>query len=65
MTGYMSSCPDCGKRLYASKQAAKRIVRVVDRGLRPYRCPSGLGWHCGHLPARVVAGRVTRREVYQ
>lgn len=31
----------------------------------PYRCPHGLGWHLGHLPASIRRGQGDRREYEQ
>ncbi|KRV48803.1 hypothetical protein AQ490_23325 [Wenjunlia vitaminophila] len=42
-------CPECGKRCYASRTAARKAARVLYPGdaMCAYRCPSGW-WHYGH-----------------
>lgn len=65
-----STCPGCGKRSYESKgdarAAAKYLRSKGGKGLNVYACvaPGGSGWHVGHLPADIRAGKVSRRTVY-
>ncbi len=59
------SCGQCGKISYLDRGTARLVARrLPNRGLHVYACPDGNGWHCGHLPARIVAGHVTRADVY-
>lgn len=43
-------CHPCGKWLYGSRRAARRVMRAVHRGecMNVYRCPVMDGWHVGH-----------------
>lgn len=60
----------CRKRRYPSRKVAKKVLRSVhDRnhtyaGVRAYHCDACDGWHLGHLPPRVIAGHVSRGQVY-
>lgn len=65
------SCPACQnadgtpKRAYPTNRQAKRIQRIMQaEGIRVYKCPTGDGYHLGHLPPSVRAGRITRGEIY-
>lgn len=60
-------CHHCQKRSYATRKAAKRVLRYLrdrDHGRRvyPYRCPAGDGWHVGHIPTAVKTGHTPRQE---
>lgn len=59
-------CRSCRKIRYVRRADAKRAKRRVHPGedLHVYPCPTEVGFHLGHLPADVVAGIVTREEVY-
>lgn len=48
---YLGVCRDCGKRIYTTRKAAREAHKTAHPAahLRPYRCPSGNGWHYGHL----------------
>lgn len=56
----------CEKIPYRSKVEAKKARRfIADPALRAYKCPRcPNAWHLGHLPARIIEGRMTRGEVY-
>lgn len=59
-------CQLCGKRFYTSKAVAKRDIRARFRGqhMSAYRCPAHPDlWHIGNLPARVVQGKLDRRDL--
>jgi hypothetical protein len=50
-------CRRCGKITYGSAGAASTAVseitarqHLASGTLRPYPCPSGGGWHIGHVP---------------
>ncbi len=56
-----TTCPADGKRTYNSRRDARKAGKSTKgRGMNAYECPSGSGWHVGHLPARVVQGRIGR-----
>lgn len=58
-------CESCRKVLYNERSEAKRVRRMTgDHGLSVYACPSGLGFHLGHVAAAVKAGLLTRDDVY-
>lgn len=59
-------CPDCGKRGWVEKKAAKAVDRRLhDPRMSVYRCPYNYTyWHVGTLPAPVVAGDIPRSEIY-
>lgn len=61
--GQLGTCVVCGKRSYASKQAAKRAMKRLYPEDRQsvYRC--GDFYHFGHLPGVVRAGREARAVV--
>lgn len=52
---YVRTCPDCGRRSYASRPLAKRAARAMFPGqsLRPYRC--GHYWHFGPIQRKAEA----------
>jgi hypothetical protein len=60
------TCGPCDKRAYRSRALAKRETRRLKAAgsgnLSPYLCPvdPGIGWHIGHLPAKVRNGDRTR-----
>lgn len=60
-------CPDCGKRSYAHRKAAKAEIRRINgTRMREYRCPTTRTYfHIGHLPDAVVTGKVTAPEIYR
>jgi hypothetical protein len=45
---WSGSCPDTGKRMWITKQAAKQAARVYGAGLHAYRCLDCGLWHTGH-----------------
>jgi hypothetical protein len=58
---YVSWCPDCCKRIFAGRRAArKKAHQVPGRRMHAYPCPAGRGWHLGHLPKSVVHGKVPK-----
>jgi hypothetical protein len=61
--GQLGTCLVCGKRSYASRQAAKRWMKRLYPEDRQsvYRC--GMVYHFGHLPGVVRAGREARAVV--
>lgn len=62
------TCAACGKAQHATKADAKRFGKQHHpRGdVRPYRCQyGGPGWHLGHLPDPVIAGRQPRSYAQQ
>lgn len=57
----------CGKAMFKTRDAAKRAARNLHSDKRPYRCEITTipnTWHVGELAASVIAGEVTRGEVY-
>jgi hypothetical protein len=57
-------CPSCGKRRWLTKREARLVARRMTARvgrLHAYRC--GEFWHLGHLPAVVVAGRLSRADL--
>lgn len=61
--GDLGTCGTCGKRIYASRQIAKRAMQRLYPEDRQsvYRC--GDFYHFGHLPGVVRAGREARAVV--
>lgn len=66
------SCPVCQnadgtpKRAYPTNRQAKRIRRIMQAdGVRVYKCPTGDGYHLGHIPQAVLEGHITRGEIYR
>lgn len=59
-------CPDCGKRGYFEKRVAKIIDRRLhDSRMSVYRCPyNDELWHVGMLPKQVIAGEISRSDIY-
>lgn len=49
---HWNTCPDCGKKSYRTRKAARKMRRVYHPGDRQsaYECPYGNGWHYGHTP---------------
>ena len=47
----VGTCPDCGKRQYVTRKAARQVARRghlrSSQGLQAYRC--GDYWHLGHI----------------
>lgn len=65
--GSVSYCQPCNKQLFATRKAAARQIRLLhSERMREYRCPT-TPWlfHIGHLQGAIVAGLVTRDEVYE
>lgn len=62
------SCPFCvsshgaPKRTWETKKIAKEQARKIhQKAINVYRCPhQPHGWHIGHLPEAVCAGKITR-----
>jgi hypothetical protein len=52
---HLATCPDCGKRGYISKRAAKQAAGVLYPGtrMRVYRC--GDMWHMTSFDAAAIA----------
>jgi hypothetical protein len=62
-----SSGCSSGKRAHLSRRSAKAHalgLRKSGHHLRPYECAGCGYWHVGHLPARVIAGRIAATEYY-
>ncbi|MCU1647120.1 MAG: hypothetical protein JWN03_7395 [Nocardia sp.] len=59
-------CPNCEKRGYPSRKAARKVCgQVPGRRMNAYPCTRVDGmFHVGHLPQVVRAGDVTRHEHY-
>ena len=59
-TGYHGDCPDCGKRRYGTRKAAKGVARKAHAGenMIEYRC--GDYWHLAHAPHHVVRRGIER-----
>lgn len=57
---WTGSCPDCGKRSFTTRKAAKKAARRIGDGdhMSAYRC--GGYWHIGHLPTAIIRGHLTR-----
>lgn len=59
-------CPECGKASYRTRTAAKQrraVLGPYGRDLHVYKC--GPAFHLGHLPPDIIAGKVTRTQVYR
>lgn len=57
---YGGVCPDCGKKRWGSRKAAKDFAKQqypYDK-LSAYQC--GDWWHIGHLTPQVIAGDLPR-----
>lgn len=65
-TGSVGTCPTCHKRTFRRRKDARQAARRAhpDDHMAAYACPTGDGWHYGHLPTDVRKGRATRGEVY-
>lgn len=63
VAGHGTRCPDCGKRRFNSRKAARKAARTIKPGeqMGVYRC--GDYWHFGHTPYVVARGVIDRREV--
>ena len=57
------TCTQCGKRTYHSKADARLVKRRLPGHVAAYRCPTGPGWHLGHLPTVVLRGVVGRDQL--
>ena len=57
------TCPDCNKRAYHSKSGARIVKRRLPGHISVYRCPTGAGWHLGHLPVMVLRGLAGRDQL--
>jgi hypothetical protein len=62
-----TTCQGCGKRTYETRRDAKKAARdyLPAHHISAYTACSGVGWHAGHLPARVLVGDTTRTAYYQ
>lgn len=54
--GYVRICPECGKRCYRSRKAAKQAMRELQSGDQMSVYPCGEFWHFGHTPYGVLRG---------
>lgn len=60
----------CEKNWHPSKRAAKAALRRhhdpthTFGSCRAYYCAGCDGWHLGHLPAAVIAGRSTKAQAF-
>lgn len=56
----VGTCPDCGKRRYVTRKAARRVARLVCPGeqVSVYRC--GDYFHFGHTPYIIARGAKAR-----
>lgn len=59
-------CPDCGKRGWIEKRAARSVDRLLsDLHSSVYLCPyNRTYWHVGNLPRKVVSGDISRADIY-
>lgn len=61
----------CRKNWHPSKRAAKAALRRHEdfehtyRGCRAYFCADCYGWHLGHIPPAVIAGKITRARAFR
>lgn len=57
-SGFDGSCQPCGKRIYRSRDRARRAIKSLGRqGMRPYPCPEPAGgWHIGHYEPKAIRG---------
>ena len=55
---FIASCPDCGKRRYATRRDAKRQARI-DRLIAVRAYPCGMYWH---LTSENTEATTRRRE---
>lgn len=65
--GWVSYCDDCQKKLYNTRDAAKRAASKWHRGEHKaaFRCPVTPNlWHIGGLSPMVIKGSATRDQVY-
>lgn len=63
----LTTCGECGKLSYKTRDAAKRHKRQMNLGdeYRPYLCPSGRGvFHLGELSESIIHGEVSRAQAY-
>ena len=52
----MGRCQHCGKFSFPTRKAARAASKVVEKGMRAYRCAADdRMWHFGHLPQRLRA----------
>lgn len=61
----MGACPTCQKQCWSTRKAAKRALRSIHTGAKKmsvYPCPTGNGYHYGHLPKPVLEGRRPRQQ---
>lgn len=54
---YVGICAVCGKRMYATRAAARKAAKDLYPGhaMRAYQCDGH--WHIGHLPDFVRKGK--------
>lgn len=59
------TCPDCGKRTFASRKAAKAAARIDSlQRLSAYECHGRPGaWHLGHQHAGIIHGQYGRDQL--
>jgi hypothetical protein len=61
-SGWIGTCPDCGKQRYASRKTARHAARRQSRAaLSAYPC--GAYWHIGHLPRVIAQGDASRQDL--
>lgn len=57
------SCEPCGKRAYDSRATARAVAKTIPGDhMTAYRCPTGNGYHLGHLPRSVVHGLSSKAD---
>lgn len=57
------TCGYCGKRIFNSRQHAKRFVRKHNiKSLHAYQCADSNDWHIGHIPHDVRYGAVSSQQ---
>lgn len=58
-------CEREDKILYSDRgEARKARQKLRHRNLHVYPCPSGNGFHLGHMPEVIRSGRMTRDRVF-
>lgn len=69
---FMGQCPKCGKRCHTSRKSARawgKTVSIKGEHVSAYACKDDegnvIGWHWGHTPRAVIAGRLARDEISQ
>lgn len=57
-------CPTHQKILYPDRKTARHAARrYPGHRLNAYPCTTHDGWHIGHLPGAVRAGRTSRDQI--